>query len=58
MSKHEVSFIAKEPIVGGIEIELDPQLTDELKKDEAINEVEYAHPELEDIEITFIKEVE
>lgn len=55
--KYDISFIAKETHVGGIEIDLDPKLTDGEKEDAAIAEIEFAHPDLDDIEVTKIKEL-
>lgn len=53
--KYDINFIAKETHVGGIEIELDPTLTDGEKEDLVIAEIEFTHPELDSIEITNIK---
>lgn len=58
MTKHVIDFVAKETHVGGVELDLDPALTDGQKEDEAIAEIEYAHPELADIEVTKIKVVD
>ena len=57
MTKHEIDFIAKEPFVGGITMDLDPFLTEGQKEDAAINEIEFAHPELVDVEVTRITEI-
>lgn len=57
MTKHAITFIAKEPTVGGIEIEVDPFLTEDQKADAAIEEIEFTYPELVDIEVTKISEI-
>lgn len=54
MTNYHIDFIAKETHVGGIELELDDKLNDGQREDEAIEAIEFAHPDLDDIEVTKI----
>lgn len=57
MKNYHVDFIARETHVGGIEIELDEARNDGQREDDAIEVIEFAHPDLSDVEITKMTEV-
>lgn len=57
MTLHQADFTFNEPGVGGIELDLDPKLTEDQKKDAAIEEIEFAYPTYSDVEVTKIVEI-
>lgn len=51
MTKYEIDYIAKEPFVGGFEMDLDIDMSEGAKEDAAIAEIEAEFPALTDIEV-------